>query len=203
MPPARLHAARLWAPPLLGALHVATYVLVTSLIDRFPERAFWQTGTALDQAIPHLPWTWPAYWAAFPFVGGVGTAVILRQEGAAFRRTILAFLLLIAAGAAGHLLLPARAPWPGQAHAVQRLFHQAPLIRPYATLPSMHVAYCVLTALIGIWTFRTRTSRVLLPLLTLLIAASTVTLKEHVILDVVSGAALGVAVALWWRRAGR
>ena len=71
---------------------------------------------------------------------------------------------------------------------------------PYATLPSMHVAYCALATGLLATALPGAAPRRLGAAVVLAVAVSTLTLKEHVVLDVVTGLVLAQAGLWWWRR---
>ncbi len=186
----------------LVALHLTAYVAAANLAARRAEHRVWSTATGLDGLVPYWPWIWPCYWLTYPYVILAGGAALLRMPGPEFRRAVAAFAGMTVVGAAIHVAFPARAPWPEEPHPVQALYHGSAFVRPYATLPSMHVAFSTLTALLALDGERgplVRLGYVLPPLLILL---ATVTLREHVILDGVTGVALALVTAAWWR-AGR
>lgn len=199
----RIPYSRLWAIGLVTCLYFVTYVAVTRIIDRMPPAALWHWETPLDRWIPYLSWSWPGYWVAYPFVVIAGATAMLRMPAACFRRGVTAFGLMIFLGAVLHLSFPAPAPWPDHPHLVQRLAHASPLMRRWATLPSMHVALCTLTTFLCLGVSRSRRARFGAPAITLLVAVSTLTLKEHVVLDALTGMLLGSGVGYWWWRSLR
>ena len=87
---------------------------------------------------------------------------------------------------------------------MQTRMHDSAFTRPYACLPSMHVAYSVITGFMGAMIVRSAGLRWFHILLPLAIAASTLTLKEHYAADAVAGILLGLGGGLWWWwRSGR
>jgi len=192
--------------PVLGLtgvafLHVAVYYIVTRLTLLRPADAFIDPHLPVDDWIPHLPWTWPAYWLPYVLVPIAAGAAIGRLDSRAFRRLFLSWCGMVVVGGAIQLVWPAVAPWPLDPGRSQRLYHDSALMLPYATLPSMHVAHVALAALVAGTVFRSATVRLTGALITVVVAASTLTLKEHVVLDAVSGLALALATWQWWRRA--
>jgi len=196
----RIPYARLWALPLIFGLHLGTYLVVTRVIDRYPASVISTIYGPLDAWIPHLPATWPLYWAAYPYVILCGSAAMLRLSRPAYVRGVAAFALMIALGAIGHLAFPAPAPWPIDPHPLQRATHESFLTRPWATLPSMHVAFCTLTSVLLARAFSGWRVPAAGWLITFLVALSTLTLKEHVVLDAVAGMSLGLIIGTWWSR---
>jgi hypothetical protein len=184
----------------LGLLHLAAYLIVTRATSARPPAALWQFALPLDAAIPHLPWTWPFYWLAYPFVAVGGGVTLLRLDPDRFRRAAAAIVVMTLVGAAVQLALPARAPWPANPAPTQRMFHSSAIVLPYATLPSMHVAYTVLVAAMIRSVSRAAPARRIALAVPVLVALATLTLKEHVVLDAVTGALLGGATFAWWAR---
>jgi membrane-associated phospholipid phosphatase len=188
--------------PILGlvALHLGGYVLATEAAFLRPPSAWWDFSLPLDRLVPHLPWTWPFYLAAYPFVGLGGAAVLLALPERGYRRGLAANVGLILSGATLQIAFPAHAPVPPLPHPAHHLIHWSELEKGFATFPSMHVALCVMTALVGFHAFRSRAVRVILIGLAAGITLSTMALHEHVILDAVGGVCLGAAAFLLWRR---
>lgn len=186
--------------PLAGvvSLHLACYWIVTRVtLARGPDVLF-DTTIGLDRLIPHIPATWPFYWIAYPFVVLAGGGALLRMPSPRYRRALVTLVAMTLAGALIQLVVPARAPWPTFPAPMQARFHQSAWILPYATLPSMHVAYCLFAATLVSSLTPTRAIRGAAALVVVLVAIATLTLKEHVLLDVITGVALGALGARWW-----
>lgn len=196
-------ARRLLAIPALLGAHFVAYETTATLVPLRARGDFVDLSTPLDVLVPYLPWTWVVYWSVWPFVVAGGVAILAPVTEAVFRRTVAAFLLLTALGPVFHIALPSHAPWlpAEQLVPIQRAVHAAAAIRPHANLPSMHVAYPALVTLIWLARRPSWRARVGAPLLTLAIAASTVTLKEHYVVDPLGGLLLAAAVWSWWRSA--
>jgi membrane-associated phospholipid phosphatase len=163
---------------------------------------------ALDRAIPFWPWT---VWFYMPFY--VGTFVVCVAGMRSFRlvnRVLVAFAVTMVVSAAAHLLIPAEyprpvltAPYPDLSVAFLAQLHH---IDPAGNVfPSLHVAQTSLLALV-LRRDRPGLGALAVAMATVL-AASTLTTKQHFILDVAAGYAL--AVAAWalvtrpFRQAGR
>jgi hypothetical protein len=86
---------------------------------------------------------------------GAGAALIRLSE-VAFRRATLALAAMTVTGAIIQMILPAQAPWPVFPALMQERYHASALVMPYATLPSMHVAYCTFAAGLVTATVRSR-----------------------------------------------
>ncbi|MFQ5890361.1 MAG: phosphatase PAP2 family protein [Gemmatimonadota bacterium] len=199
----RERAGRLAAIIGVILLHLTAYYIVTRVNSGRPVDALWDPRLRADDWIPHLPWSWVFYWTAYPYLTLVAATVIWRLPAGSFHRSIQAFVVLTLVGAGIQLALPIEAPWPEAAHPMQRLMHESALTRPYASLPSMHVAYSVLTACLGVAIARRGLLKVLHVVTAMLIILSTLTLKEHFVLDSATGALLGMLAAGWWRLGSR
>jgi hypothetical protein len=184
---------------VLVLLHGCVYVVVTRATLVRPAGTLRDFTTPLDAAIPHIPATWPLYWIAYPYVIVAGGSTLLRLPETLFRRAVTALMVMMLAGGAIQIAFPALAPWPTNPAPSQRRFHESALVLPYATLPSMHVAFTAFAAGIRALTTGTSAAAAAGVLVTLLVAAGTVTLKEHVILDAVTGMVLAGAALTWWR----
>jgi hypothetical protein len=187
----------------VALLHVLVYFVVTRVTLLRPSSAFIDFRVGLDDEIPHLPWTWPVYWLPYVLVPVAAGASIMRLDSRPFRRLIVAWCGMIVLGGLIQIVWPAVAPWPISPALTQRLYHDSPLILPYATLPSMHVAHVALSALVAGTVFPSLLSRGAGLLLVPAAALATLTLKEHVVLDAVSGIALALTAWVWWRRGAR
>jgi len=154
----------------------------------------------LDDAIPFLPWT---SWCYLPFYAAIFImAIIGIQRRALFNRAVLAVLIVMVVGATCHVLIGAEyprpilsPPYPDISSAFMAgVQHIDP---PGNVFPSLHVAHTTMLSLILIKD-RPRLGAVALVMATLL-AASTLTTKQHFIADVASGyvlAFVGRAIAL-------
>jgi membrane-associated phospholipid phosphatase len=182
------------------ALHLACYWAVTRVTAVRDSVALFDTTTAIDRLIPHLPATWPLYWLAYPFIVLGGGFALARLDTPSFHRAISAVAAMTVAGAAVQLVFPARAPWPAVPAPMQQRFHDSALVLPYATLPSMHVAYCAVAAGLLAAVRPGRAVRIVGAVVVAAVALSTLTLKEHVILDALTGLLLAWGTLRWWRR---
>ncbi|MFO1504084.1 MAG: phosphatase PAP2 family protein [Steroidobacteraceae bacterium] len=191
--------------PSLALAAIAT-VLICALLYYLPQR--WHLGTptllpltAVDRALSFLPWSGLLYFAAFPFL--LGTFLSLRSFEHASRFlyaclvaqviAMLVFLLWPTTYPRGDFPLPADAG--GLAAALVAFCRQADL--PLNCLPSLHVSTVTL-CLVTQWHCTPggkRAAPLLLPA-GLAMIASTLTFKQHYLLDVIAGLVLGYAS--WW-----
>ena len=181
-------------------LHLAVYFAVTRINSTRPASVFWDPAITLDSLIPLIEWTWIFYWAAYPYLTLGATLVVASMREADYKRAIKAFIVITFIGGAIQLLYPVAAPWTSEAHAMQTRMHESAFTRPYACLPSMHVAYSVITGFMGAMIARSVGLRWFHILLAAAIAVSTLTLKEHYVADAVAGILLGVGGGMWWWR---
>ena len=150
--------------------------------------------TRLDDAIPFWPWT---AWCYLPFYAAIFIMAIAgfrRRE--LFRRTAKAVVCVMLIGAMCHLLIGAEyprpilsEPYPDISSAFLASVHR--IDPPGNVFPSLHVAHTSMLSLILIKD-RPRLGLVALIMATLL-AASTLTTKQHFIADVVAGYVLAFA----------
>lgn len=191
---------RILAVAGVAGLHGLVYLLVTRLTLLRPTEAFIHPRIALDGLIPHLRWAWPLYWLPYLLVPLAGTLLIRRMDAASFRRLVIAWAGMILVGGAFQLAFPAVAPWPDDPALSQRLFHESAAILPYATLPSMHVAHVAFATLVAGTISGRRTVLAIGLAGTLTVAVATLVLKEHLVLDALSGLVLAGVTWWWWRR---
>lgn len=204
--PVQQPAARVARLPVMvgvAGLHLACYLAVTRINAGREPADFWQLATPLDMLLPHLPGTWPFYWLTYPFVILGSGAALWRADHLRWRDGVVALVGVTLVGAMIQLLLPAVAPWPANPGPVMRAYHEGGLVLPYANLPSMHVTYAVLAAGLLHGVFTSRWLRHGATAIAAAITISTVTLKEHFVLDAVAGATLALAATWWWRRRAR
>ncbi len=190
-----------WVLPVV-ALHFAVYRLVNVLNGRRPPGAFHDLSTAVDSWIPYVGASWLVYYAAVPYVVVLGALGIAKLPHAAARRAVGAFVTMIVVGGLVQLLLPARSPWPVDGSSVQRFFHESVSYDPFVCLPSMHVALVTFTALLSGAVFPSAASRAGHAAVVALVSLSTLTLKEHFVLDVLAGGLLAGTTFAAWRRGG-
>lgn len=154
----------------------------------------------LDRMIPFLPETLPIYLALFPYV--LVAAWCVRPD--AYRDFIDAILLSFIVAVGFFLMLPAAVHRPDPALITnfllrQRFTHMYVVDAGHCTFPSLHIATAVVA-------MRVLAHRGRLALgLGALICLSTLTVKQHALLDVVGGTALALlacAVIAWSRGEG-
>ena len=193
--------ARARALAILGIvlLHMTCYYVVNSTNSHRPAAAFVDLTLASDRWIPYLGWTWVIYYLGDVYIVMWGAVVFWRIPRRGFVRAVEAYSGMIVVGAILQLLVPARAPWPVAPVAVQQWVHDLISMQPYACLPSMHVALTVLPAGISVSVFKSPLLRATSVALAAMITVSTLTLKEHFVLDAVAGLVLGLAVYAFWR----
>jgi membrane-associated phospholipid phosphatase len=157
--------------------------------------------TRLDDAIPFLPATsWfylPVYAAIFIIaIAGFRTRVY-------FNRALAGVFLILAIALVGHVLVRAEYPRPLLAlphHGISEVFMAwvQSIDPPGNVFPSLHVAHTSSLALI-LYAENKRLGRVVIVMAALL-ALSTLTTKQHFVVDVVAGfalAALSRTLMLW------
>ncbi len=152
----------------------------------------------LDREVPFLVWT---VWLYLPFYAGIFALAItgLRRIDL-FHRAVKGFLLTVLIGALGHLLIAAeypRPPVPLPARGLSEAFLawvQA-VDPPGNVFPSLHVAHT--TALALVLRRDRRRMGALALVMALLLALSTMTTKQHFVVDVLSGWLIAFLVSRW------
>lgn len=193
-------APRVAAIAGLVILHATIYRFVNSFNARRPAADFFSFSIKLDARIPYVGWTWVVYYAAVAYLLVGAPIVLLRLPRGAFQRAGAAYGSMIMIGGASQLLLPGRSPWPDHPLLVHRWFHEQVSYDPFVCFPSMHVALIVLSVLFAAAVFPLRWTRSLFAGFAVAVAISTLTLKEHYLVDVAAGALLaGVTFAVWRR----
>jgi membrane-associated phospholipid phosphatase len=152
----------------------------------------------VDRMLPFWVWT---VWLYLPFYAGIFTMAIsgLRRP-ALFHRALKGVLITLTIGATGHLAIPAEYPRPpvlppyeGASEAF--LAWVQAVDPPGNVFPSLHVAHTSALAVI------LRADRPLLGavamVMALLLALSTLTTKQHFVLDVLAGWAIAFGISRW------
>lgn len=152
--------------------------------------------TAADLAIPFVQ---SSVWVYLSDYALVASAFMVSTTFAEVRRFVRACVVMLLIGAAIHLLWPtelSRAPFPivgeGLTSDVFRLLRRFDM--PTSCFPSMHVAGAFFAAL-SLWQHSPRQFRLWL-LWAAAVAISTLTTKQHVLIDVAGGILL--ALGIWW-----
>jgi membrane-associated phospholipid phosphatase len=193
--PGRFLAYR-WA---LGAGAAVLQSLIYFTVGNLPRpRSSTVLATPLDRWIPL--WTWTV-WLYLPFYAGIFALAIsgIRQRRL-FQRAFSGVLATMLIGAIGHLLIAAEYPRPalppspgGLSDAFLAWIHRVD--PPGNVFPSLHVAHTSALALI------LRRVRPWLGMLALamavMLALSTLTTKQHFLVDVLSGWAIAIVVSHW------
>ena len=147
--------------------------------------------TRLDDAIPFWPWT---AWCYLPFYAGVFIIAIAGfRQRVLFNRAVRSVLVVMIIGAMGHIFIGAEYPRP-VLHPPYANFSAAFLASvqsidpPGNVFPSLHVAQ---TSTLAFLLVRDRPllGRVAI-VMGAMLAASTMTIKQHFVADVLAGYAL-------------
>jgi len=190
---------RMWAIGGIVLLHICCYYVVNLTNSHRAAAAFVDLAVPLDRWIPYVGWTWGIYYFGDVYITLWAAVVFWHIPRHRLLRAVQAYCGTIILGAIVQLLLPARAPWPESPVAVQQWMHQLISMKPYACLPSMHVALAVLPAGIAVSVLESRSLRMASVVLAAMITASTLTMKEHFFLDAIAGLVLGLAAYAFWR----
>lgn len=178
-----------------SVVHLVAYFLA----NQFPRGAPRElTMTLLDHAVPFLPWTVFIYLSAYVMI--IGTFLTCRRRTTA-DRYVVGQLVLIGVSTLTHWAMPVAFPrghFPVPADLASAPAYAMELLRsfdaPTSCMPSLHVSTVVLAALL-IQRDRPRAFPWLLAWAGL-IALSTMTTKQHYLLDVVAGLVLAMVVAV-------
>jgi hypothetical protein len=182
-------------------LHTACHDLVTAWNAARPSRDFYDFSTPLDRWIPYLGWSWIAYYFGDLYILLWGSFVVWNMPSRQFFWAVPVYSVMIIAGALTHFALPGYSPWPEQGSLVQHWFHEHITFDPNVCLPSMHVALTVLPTCMAYDVFHSRVVHILCTVAAVLITVSTVTLKEHFVLDALAGLLLGLLFYVVWKKA--
>ncbi len=170
----------------------AVLYLVPNHLQLVEPRQLW--WTRVDASVPFLPET---VWIYFTDYLLVSLAFLVSESWDEVKRFVRAYFVLLAIGAAIHFAWPTVFPrdaFPISGHGLsgRALSSLRGVDAPTSCLPSMHVAGSYLAAF-SLW-HRRRSLFAGYVAWATAVAVSTLTTKQHYLVDVVSG--LGLAVAL-------
>lgn len=178
--------------------HIILYYFVNIINSKRPESDFFQYAINFDKSLPYLSWTWTIYYFGDIYIAIFAALVVWRMSAKRFKNAILVYSGMIFSGALIQVLLPAKAPWPDKIVSTHLFFHDIIQMKPFACFPSMHVALAILPACFLFSITKNKTIRILSTITAALISLSTITLKEHYIMDAVSGLVLAfIFYAIW------
>lgn len=188
-------------PLIIGValLHGGAYYTVNLINSLYCSSAFYNYLTLIDGQIPFMHWTWVFYYFGDVYITVWASIIVLRLSNNEFRQAIYAYTGMIITGALFQIVFPGKAPWPPNLAAGQRFIHNLISMRPYACLPSMHVALTVLPTCFLYSSFKSIWIRTFSTMLAILVTFSTLTLKEHFFLDTLTGVILGLFFYEYWR----
>lgn len=156
------------------------------------------TPAGIDSAIPFLGWSIWVYLSQFPLLG----IVFWKAAGsAAWGRCLRSMLVATLVSSAIFVALPTRLErGPVEAGAITMSAFAALYLfdPPGNCFPSLHVSLAILGAL-AFWPERRRLAAACLAWATL-ISVSTLTTRQHVLLDLAGGVAVAIAAHLLTRR---
>jgi membrane-associated phospholipid phosphatase len=182
----------------VALFHILIYGLVNFVNSSRPSTQLWDLQTIVDDWLPYLSWTWVVYYFADLYVVFWGALVVWKLKEKRFVHAVGAYIGMIVLGAAIQIAFPAEAPWPDNLSPPQRIVHEFML--PYACMPSMHVALSVLPTCLGFAVLHSRCLKFFSASVAVLIAVSTLTMKEHYFIDALTGVILGLGFYSYWRR---
>lgn len=167
------------------------------LLQYFPVRPVIELSPyALDLSIPFLPDSMWVYQSLYPLLLLAGMLTGVKNDLQLFVRAMLA----ASAGAfAFFLLLPTSVPRPPDAAGLYGLWTM--FEKSSNALPSLHAAFCVIVIGFLPLCFQTKLARGAALLWIAGILVSTLTTKQHIVLDLLAGSALGVTALVLMRTA--
>lgn len=179
-------------------LHGLCYQAVNILNSQRPLFPYVNFHTIVDDWIPYVPLTLIFYYLGDAYILFFAPVVVWKLRDTKFVRAVGVYTAMIISGALIQLAFPCQAPWPNHMTSVQLFVHKQAFLRPYACLPSMHVALTVLPACILFWVTKSLWIRALSTMVAFLITVSIVTTKEHYFLDAVTGIVFALVFYVLW-----
>ncbi len=180
--------------PLMVCIWVAAHFVTNKRAQR--RRSCYSTKTYLDNAIPFVP-----NMAFFYFSGFVlaNFAYFLLGSTEYFPRIAVGYGIQFVVSISLYALYPCRMDRhegfiPNSAPGYWLAVFQR-ISKPFNAFPSMHVSYCLFSA-VAIWGYGFRSEGFVLIIWALLVALSTLLTRQHNLVDVITGAALGIGAYL-------
>lgn len=186
----------LWFRVIALAIGLSVWLVQFFVINnlRRPRRPRFVPATAVDGLVPYMPRFIVVYFSTYLFAI---LPPLLVSDTAQFVAIAVSYGLITVIAAATHVVFPSRVerPRPPDDDAVttRLITWFQRLCKPYGNLPSIHVAFSLLVVVTA-FVARGPGIGVLALVWAILIAASTLVTKQHYLLDVASGAALGAGV---------
>lgn len=187
---------RYWLMPLFMVLFNGAYGFANRC-HLFPPRRL--PLTAIDQAVPLLPWTVLVYLTDMPLV--IVSYLLLAKDRTRGRQ-LWSFLMIFAVCIPLFVLVPTAYPreaWPVPADTHPAIVSILRALRaadePTNACPSLHVACCYAASFAFLSRGESRRRFGFLSIWATAIAVSTLTTKQHYLLDVIVGIALSCASA--------
>jgi membrane-associated phospholipid phosphatase len=148
-------------------------------------------STFVDKFIPYIGWSWPVYYGGHLYIIIITSWTIWNFIRSNFLRIVLVFNIMVITGGIIQLVIPAQSPLPAHINFIHAWMHQNAANDLYVCFPSMHVALAVLPTLLLLDKLKELSTKILLISALILICISTVVLKEHYFIDMISGLATG------------
>jgi hypothetical protein len=180
-------------------LHGGVYYTVNALNSLRPSSVIVNLYTIVDSWIPFVGWTWTIYYFGDVYITVWALIIVWRLSEREFGKAVYSYIGMIIAGALIQLVVPGKAPWPNHLSGAQAYIHDLISMKPYACLPSMHVALTVLPACLLFTAFRSSWVRAISTVMAVLIIITTLTMKEHFFLDALTGVLFGLVFFGVWR----
>ncbi len=181
------------------ALWVPGWLACFALLESMPIRTYWATQTALDRFIPFCAWFVIPYLLWYGYLAAVGL-ILLLGDAPAFVRYMRFLSILFFVSAALWIFFPnGQDLRPTEPDGV--LGPVAAWIYRMDTctnvFPSGHTAGCVAAVLAARDARWPRPGRLAVAVLSAVIMASTLLIKQHSVLDMLGALALSVPAAAW------
>lgn len=183
-----------WFYPIMVGVWITAHFSINARAARLP--ALPSTATRIDRSIPFVPSAFLLYLSGFVLAN---LAYALPLELHERRAVAAGYLWQFATSLTLYWCVPRRAPRDdrvGQTGPSLRLisvYHQ--ISRPFNAFPSMHVSFCLFSA---VWIWRHGSGWIGVGALawTVLVALASLLTHQHSIVDVAGGAALGTSAVV-------
>lgn len=172
-------------------IHTSVWAFVNYYNSKLPPSQINDMSTTVDKLVPYFGWSWPTYYGGHLYIIISASWAIWSFTRSNYLRIVLVFCIMVITGGVIQLMIPAKSPLPAQMNFVHAWMHQHAADDPYVCFPSLHVALAVLPTLLLLDRAKELSTKILLVSALILICISTVVLKEHYFIDMISGIAMG------------
>jgi membrane-associated phospholipid phosphatase len=193
------HKNKFFYIPVLATVFMTIYSVCGAISNQYPNNL---EMTSFEQGVPFLVWTVWIYIGLYPAY--ILWAVLGYKDEIEMNKTLYAFSVLCLVSCSVFLIYPVTYPrelfpLPSETGASVFLLKMTRLIdKPSNCLPSLHVGLCFIFAF-GYWEENKRKFWISI-FLSALISFSTLTTKQHYLVDIIASLVIASSIYLFFRK---